>query len=278
MSTLVKKYPAISLLILALLVSLALFAPVAAGIVPAGFAQLAALGPSIAGIILAAIEGRKGGVRELLGRFLIWRVGIGWWLFALFFPIIPVVGALYLYNLFGGPAVDLTGLAPLYTVVPMILMLTIAAGMGEEFGWRGYAMPRLQARYNALVASIIVGVIHGIWHIPLFLVEGTTQYSWRSDVGLVVAVLMYTVFVTAWAIQYTWVFNNTKGSVLLVAVVHGAGNAWIGGYIDVYRGHIGGIYAFTALTIVVSIVIVLVAGPANLSRKYERNVLQLEEA
>jgi membrane protease YdiL (CAAX protease family) len=168
------------------------------------------------------VEGRKGGLRELLNRIFIWRVGIQWWGFALLFTVIPSVAALYLFSLFGGPPVDWNGLDPLYSVVPMILMLTVLAGIGEEFGWRGFALPRLQFRYSALTSSIIVGVFHGLWHVPLFLVEGTTQYSWRLDTGLIPAVLGYMVFIIAWTIQFTWVFNNTKGSVLLAAVMHGA--------------------------------------------------------
>lgn len=241
------------------------------------FDQLGALSASLAAIVIAAVEGRKGGVRELLKRGLIWRVGIQWWAIALLFTVIPSVAGLYLFNLFGGPTVDWSGLEPLYSVVPMILFLTIFAGIGEEFGWRGFAMPRLQARYNALVSSIIIGVLWGLWHIPLYFVEGTTQYNWRLDAGLIPVVLGYTVFIIAWSIQYTWVFNNTKGSVLLAAVVHGAGNAWMGGYIDVYRGYWGGVVTFTVVSVVVSIIIVLVAGPANLSRTNERNVLKFEE-
>lgn len=277
MSAFVKKYPVLSLLVLSVVFAAAPYAAVATGLLPQGFSQLSALSASLAGIVLAAVEGRKGGVRELLGRFLIWRVGIQWWAFALLFTVIPSVAGLYLFNLFGGPTVDWSGLEPLYSVVPMILMLTIFAGMGEEFGWRGFAMPRLQTRYNALVSSIIIGVVWGMWHIPLFLVEGTTQYSWQMDAGLIPAVLGYTVYLIAWSIQYTWVFNNTKGSVLLAAVLHGAGNAWTGGYIDVYRGHWGGVVAHMAVSVVVSIIIVLVAGPANLSRTNERNVLKFEE-
>lgn len=277
MSKFVKKYPVLSLFVLASIFGGVPLAAVAAGLLPQGFTQLGALSASLAGIVLAAVEGRKGGVRELLGRFLIWRVGIQWWGFALLFTVIPSVAALYLFSLFGGPTVDWSGLGPLYSVVPMILMLTIFAGMGEEFGWRGFALPRLQARYNALVSSLIVGVFWSLWHIPLFLVEGTTQYQWGLDVGLIPAVLMYSVFVIAWAIQLTWVFNNTKGSVLLAAVLHGAGNAWIGGYIDVYRGNVGGVVAFTVVSVVVSIIIVLISGPTNLSRTNERNVLKLEE-
>jgi membrane protease YdiL (CAAX protease family) len=245
-----------------------------AGLLPEEADQLGAFSASLAGIVLAAIEGRKGGVRELLGRFLIWRVGIQWWAFALLFGVIPAVAALYLFNLFGGPAVDWSGLKPFSSFVPMVILLTIFAGMGEEFGWRGFAMPRLQARHNALVSSLMIGVLWGIWHIPLFLTQGTTQSRWLADAGWI-APLGYTLFCMAWSIQYTWVFNNTKGSVLLAAVIHGAINAW-NGYIDVYRGDFSRILTYVVVMVIVSLVIVLLAGPTKLSRTKERNVLKLE--
>ena len=166
-------------------------------------------------------------------------------------------------------------LAPLSSVIPSIIILTIFAGMGEEFGWRGFALPRLQDRHTALVSSLIIGGLWGIWHLPLFLTGARTQYQWRLEAGWLLPVLMYTVFVVAWSIQYTWVFNHTKGSVLLAAVLHGAGNAWIG-YIDVYRGHFGGVVAFTVVSVLVSGILVLLAGPTNLSRTNARNVLALE--
>jgi len=249
---------------------------VATGLLPPGASQLGALSAGLAGIALAAVDGRKGGVRELLGRFLVWRVGVQWWAFALLGTIIPSVAALYLFNLFGGPAVDWSGLKPLYSVVPTIIILTILAGIGEEFGWRGFALPRLQARHSALVSSLIIGLIWGTWHIPLFLTQGTVQSKWLAEAGLIVPVLGYTLFCMAWAIQYTWVFNNTKGSVLLAAVIHGAGNAFMGDYIDVYRGHFWGIVTFMVVSWIVSIIIVLLAGATNLSRTNERNVLELE--
>ena len=275
MSALVRTYPALSLLVLAMLFGVDPLVAVNAGLLPAGADQLGALSASLAGIVLAAVEGRTGGVRELLGRGLIWRVGLRWWAFVLLFPVLPAVAALYLYELFGGPAVAWGELAPLSSVLPSILLLTIFAGLGEEFGWRGFALPRLQARHPALVSSLIVGGLWGVWHLPLFLTAGTTQYQWRLEAGWLLPVLTYTVFVSAWSIQYTWVFNHTRGSVLVAAVLHGAGNAWIG-YIDVYRGHFGGVVAFTAVSVLVSSLIVLLAGPTNLSRTNERNVLALE--
>ena len=276
MSTFVKKYPAISLLVLAMIFGFTPALMVATGLLSPAWTQLGALSASLAAIVLVVIEGRKGGLRELLGRALIWRVDIQWWLFALFYVIAPSVAALYLYNLLGGPAVDWSGLRPLYTVVPSFIFLTIAAGVAEEFGWRGFLLPRLQTRHNALVSGLIVGVAWATWHVPLFFIKGTGQYEQGLQGGLLPAILGYAAFVIAQSVQFTWLFNNTRGSVLLAAVFHGASNAW-GGYIDVYRGHFNGILVFMAISVLITVIIVVMAGAMDLSRKYKRNVLELED-
>lgn len=277
MSSFVRKHPAISLFILAIIFGTAVSFAIATELLPPDASQLGALSSSLAAIILVVIEGRKGGLRELLSRFLIWRVGLQWWAVALFFAVIPSVAALYLFDLFGGPRVDWSGLQPLVTVVPMFILFTIAAGIGEEFGWRGFLLPRLQTRHNALVSSLIIGVMWAIWHIPLSFIPGTFQHDLQSQAGLLPAILAYSVFVIVSSIWFTWIFNNTRGSVLLAAVMHGASNTW-GGYIDVYRGYFGGILTFGAVSLLVTIIIVLVAGPRDLSRTYKRNVLALEGA
>jgi membrane protease YdiL (CAAX protease family) len=261
--------------VLAMIFGAAVSLAIATGLLPPEAAQLGALSSSSAAIVLVVVEGRKGGLRELLSRFLIWRVGIRWWVIALFFAVIPSVAALYLFELLGGPPVDWSGLPSLYTVVPMFILLTIAAGIGEEFGWRGFLLPRLQTRHNALVSSLIIGVLWAIWHIPLFLIEGTFQNVLQSQGGLLPAVLGYSLFVIVSSIWFTWVFNNTRGSVLLAAVMHGASNTW-GGYIDVYRGYFEGILTFGAVSVLVTIIIVLIAGPRHLSRSNKRDVLALE--
>lgn len=276
MSTLVKKHPAISLLVLAMIFGIAPALIVGTGLLSPAWAQLGALSSSLAAIVLVIVEGRKGGLRELLSRALIWRVGIQWWIFALFYVIVPSVAALYLYRLLGGPVVDWSGLQPLYTVVPNFIFLTLAAGIGEEFGWRGFLLPRLQARHNALVSGLIVGVVWATWHVPMFFIEGTSQYEQRLAGGLLPAILGYAAFVIVQSVQFTWLFNNTKGSVLMAAVFHGASNAW-GGYIDVYRGHFNGILVFMAVSVLITAVIVLMAGANDLSHKFKRNVLELED-
>jgi len=239
MFRLVKKHPATFLFLLATALGAAPLALVAAGLLPASFNQLGALSASAAGITLAAIDGGKKSVRDLLGRVLIWRVNAGWWLFVLLFPAVLTVGSLYLAGALSGKAASLPGVGPLYSLVPLLLFLIVFAGLGEEFGWRGFAVPRVQVRHSALVTSLGIGILHSLWHTPLFFIEGVSQHEIAQQIGFLPGLLGYSVLVTAGAVQSTWIFNNSKGSVLLVAVYHGALNAW-NGYIDIYRGQMAG--------------------------------------
>jgi uncharacterized protein len=275
-STFVKHHPAISMLVLAMIFGLAPVLAVTTGLLPPAWMQLGALSASLAAVVLVLIEGRQGGLRELLGRGLIWRVGARWWAVALFFMVIPTLVALYLYHLLGGPAVDWRGLKPLYTVIPIFVFLTVVAGIGEEFGWRGFLLPRLQTRHNALVSALIVGVVWATWHVPLFFIAGTPQYDQGLAAGLLPAIFGYAAFVIAQSVQFTWLFNNTRGSVLLAAVFHGASNTWTG-YIDPYRGHFGSILVLMGLSVLITIVIVALTGATNLSRTHKGNVLELED-
>ena len=95
MSTFVKKYPALSMFVLAMIFGAVVSLAIATNLLPPEASQLGALSSSLAAIVLVVVEGRKGGLRELLGRFLIWRVGLRWWAIALFFAVIPSVAALY---------------------------------------------------------------------------------------------------------------------------------------------------------------------------------------
>jgi uncharacterized protein len=269
MSRFVKQHPAISLLLLATALGAVPLALVFAGVLPASFNQLGAVSASAAGIILAAIDGGEKGVRDLLGRVLIWRVNIGWWLYVLLFPAVLTVSALYLAGALSDKGASLAGVGPLYSLAPSLLFLIVFAGLGEEFGWRGFAVPRVQVRHSAFVTSLGIGVLHSLWHTPLFFVEGVSQHDIAQQIGFLPAFLGYTILVTAGAVQSTWIFNNSKGSVLLVAVYHGSLNAW-NGYIDIYRGQTAGMYAYTGLMALVSIVIVLVFGTEHLSRTNRR--------
>lgn len=260
MRSFIKAYPAASLGLLAMFLGAAPLLAVSAGLLPSGASQVGAFSASLAAFVLVALDGGREGVQALARRVLVWNVRWYWWAFVLFFPILPSVAALYLFHAIGGPLPDWSELKPLWQVIPMIVLLTIFAGLGEEFGWRGFLLPRLNGGHNPLKASLIIGLFWGIWHIPLFLTPGTVQNEWLHDGGWLLAIGGYTLFCMAWSVQYTWIFNNTQGSVLLAAVMHGSGNAWFGGYIDVYRGHFEGILVFAFVMAVVSLGIVLATG------------------
>jgi membrane protease YdiL (CAAX protease family) len=133
---------------------------------------LGTFAPSIAAVLVAA---RKGGAetRALLGQFLRWRVGAKWYAVALFGPAALMLVAIGLHVALGGAVPDFPEPSrwPL-VAVNLVLVLLMGGPLGEELGWRGFALPRLQARHGALRASVVLGVIWALWHLPLFAVPG----------------------------------------------------------------------------------------------------------
>lgn len=233
---------------------------VAAKVLPEGAIQLGALSPSIAAFIFAFAHSGARGIGQLGKCILQWRAPVHVWVFTLLFLIVPAIISAFLTGLITGNAFTFDTLPPLFSVIPMILILTVFAGLGEEFGWRGYLLPSLMDRHSALTASLIVGLAWGIWHIPLFFTPGAVQQEWAQQAGLFAAIAGYIIFCVVWSIQYTWIFIRSNGSVLLAAVFHGAGNAWIGGYIDVYRGDVTGVFVFTGVMMVFSLFLAILFG------------------
>jgi hypothetical protein len=277
MSALVKKYPAISQLILALLIGGGMIAPMVAGLAPTDsmFLLVAAYSASLAGVILTAIVSGKAGLAAMFRRLLIWRVGVGWWLFSLIAMAPMYLVGMVLGYLVLGSSLSLSHVPPLYMFIPgFIVKFFLDAGLGEELGWRGFLLPRLQARHNALVSSIIVGVVWGLWHLPLFMLEGMPPYyEFGQAIGVVPALLLYTVFFNVpLSILFTWLCNNTKGSLLLAFVFHSS-QAWFGLFLDP-DNLIGPYLGYTAVMAVTAVIVVLVSGPENLSRKHERIAIQ----
>jgi len=281
MSNFVKKYAIVSYYVLALLLGTGITYLVVLRILPAGLVLLAAISASLAGIIITGIADGRAGLRLLFGRLLIWRVGIGWWLFAILFLPCAVLIGLFLNPLFGGETADFSNMQSLFQIIPMFILFVITAGLGEELGWTGFLIPRLQARYSALVSSIIRGVLWGFWHIPLFLFSGLDHPSladfpysgWVSQKGFLVAMGAFILInQIPWSIFYTWIFNNTGGSLLLVAVLHGS-EVWVAYWwlsTGINASDFDNYWAYGVVMLLTAIVITLIFGTKNLSRKHER--------
>ena len=280
MTDTIKRYPVVAFYIVAWLIGGVFTAPFMASTlglmpqIPFIVIFVAAWSASLAAVIITAIISGGAGVKALLARFLIWRFHVGWWLAALLLPAVAALGAVLLSGLFGGRSLDLRSLQPVYTLIPLLVIKVIQAGVGEEFGWRGFALPRVQRRHSALTASIIVGLMHGLWHWPLYFVEPMTQYYEQVAWGFWPALAFDTAMVILWSIAYTWLYNNTRGSVLIAAFFHGVVPTWMtyvaatsafGGEID-----IGPFAWYLGIFAVIDVVILVLYGPKHLSRKAER--------
>jgi membrane protease YdiL (CAAX protease family) len=242
--------------------------------------MIAATSASLSAIIITAILDGKDGMKKLFKGLLIWRVNIGWWLFALLFLGIAVPLGFLLNPFLGGDSMDLSNMQPLYTVVPMLIMFFITAGLGEELGWTGFLTPRLQTRYNALITSSIRSVLWGLWHLPLFFfvfdhpsMPEFPYPGWVSQYGFWIAMGAFILInQLPWSIFYTWIYNNTKGSLLFVALLHGS-EVWVAYWMvstAVDPNNFDNYWGYGIVMLVVAAIVVFTNGAENLSRKHER--------
>lgn len=226
--------------------------------------------PTLAAVIVAGKTKGKAGIRSLLGKLLIARVRAGWYLFALFGIAIIYIAAIMLYNQFSGlPALPvLSERTPAFSspleLLPQIVILFLITGIinGEELGWRGFALPRLQAKYNALLSSLILGVIWAVFHLPLFFtLTGSSQADWSFTNFLISTAAM--------SVLYTWMYNNTRGSVLLAYLLHAAANT---GSLVFSIDHANQILNLitAGLLVLAAVLVAVLSGAEDLSRRTKR--------
>ena len=244
----------------ALLMPLAIFRDATAGPYTTLALLIGSNIPSAVAIALTAIGLGRGATRKLLGRLLIWRVGWRWYLLLLA-PTALVIGTITLVAITrGGPTAALA--MPLSNAIFFVAFMTFpGSATGEELGWRGFALPRLQFRHTALIASLILGSLHGLWHLPLWL---------RGDADHRLSVYpAFLIQAIGLAVIYTWLYNSTKGSVLLAVLFHTATNAPLT-LVLLPLGIENWLLPFwlmAGFTVVAALIVVAVFGPTHLSRR-----------
>lgn len=184
-------------------------------------------------------------------------------------PVALAGGAVALNTLLGGPALSL-GTPLLGVAVFLAFSIFPGSALGEEIGWRGYALPRLQAGGSALGASLILGPIWALWHLPLWL-TGTPGRTASLYAAFVVSVIALSVILT-------WVYNSTGGNLLLVVLLHATFNLPM----TLAMQQLGSratvpLLLYWGLLVVAAIVVVIVAGPKHLSRKHRKQEEQSVE-
>lgn len=174
-------------------------------------------GPPVGAAIVTWAAG--GDLRAWFSQIFEWRVGANWWAIAIGLPLLILAVGSGLFVLLGGP-IDLQSL-PFPGIYLFVMAWGIVWGGGqEELGWRGFMLPVLQEQYSALTASLLIGVAWAGWHLPLFLNANLEHGSWALSQQL-----NWVVTILAGSVLWTWMYNNTGGSVLVVAVFHAGINA-----------------------------------------------------
>lgn len=166
------------------------------------------LGPFVAALIVTAIASGRTGIRELLGKLLLWRVSPRYYLVVFGLPIlICAVGAAFTVAAGHGTFKP----APISwpDLLETFIFILLFIGLGEEPGWRGFALPELQRRYSPAVATLLLAAVWAVWHLPLIGNEFPMP-----------AVPPFLVSLLGGAFVQTWLFNRTRGSLLLQMVFH----------------------------------------------------------
>jgi CAAX protease family protein len=230
-----------------------------------------------ASLLMTGLTLGKDAVKSLLKRYLYWRVNWKWFLVALVLePFLMLLGV-YVNARVTGVAPDFRNImayqifgksAPLWIFIAPFFLIDFICN-GEEIGWRGYVLPRLQARHSALISTLIVGVIWGFWHLPKFLSNwNAVSFAWFMGHTIAAAFL------------YTWVYNSTRGSLLLVTLLHASSNT-AGIFLPmantVTSQNMGAYISYVLLEWVAALVIVRATGAANLSRTEDKQIQEVSD-
>jgi membrane protease YdiL (CAAX protease family) len=215
--------------------------------------------PNIAAfLVLGLVLREEGGIKRLLSGWGMWRVGARWYLVAAS-PLLIAFLTAGVWIVLGGkptPPRQPLGMLLLGSVVTSL----VTGALGEELGWRGFLLPRLQQKHNALTSSLIVGVIWALWHLPLWLLPG---YPWET-----LPFWAFALGAISQSVLHTFVLNNTGGSLLMASIIHFAANLGMN-----VVGILGLVTSPQELWVIMSILTALLAGaivavwgPSRLSR------------
>src|SRR5215218_2140616 len=212
--SLVRRHPLISFYVLTYAITWLLWAPLVifGGSLPGPLAfvlrLLGSLIPSTLGLVFIGLLRGRPGVRRVLRRLVHGRIGLRWYLAVLALAMLVPL-AVGVSVLMGGdtPVVDNTIFGVLFLFAFMIFP---GSALGEELGWRGFALPRLQARHSALKASLIIGIPWGCWHLPIWLTD--------NDGHPISLFVPFVIAVSATSVICTWLYNSTGGSLLIIVL------------------------------------------------------------
>ncbi len=176
-----------------------------------------AAGPSLAGVICTAWSSGRTGLHDLFKSIFHLRTPVHWYVLASTLPIIIALAAMAIHRVSTGLDTSFYPNAALVALVPVWLILGLATGpIQEELGWRGYALPRLLDRLSSLQASLLLGTVWAIWHLPL--------YAIKSEKLERAPLIIFLISVVALAVHYTWLWKKTSQNLFIALIFHSSIN------------------------------------------------------
>jgi membrane protease YdiL (CAAX protease family) len=253
----IRRHPLASFFLLAFGITWAAWIPRAGGVPLGAVGQVWTWAPAIAALLAAVLTGGLPALRDLWSRLVRWRVGWRWYAVVLAGPAAFSLSVAALYALLGGSweaAAPPTLREGSLVLLPLLfLILALTDGLGEEVAWRGFALPRLLARHNALVASLMLGTLWGLWHLPLVWTEWAPLY--HQPVWLLL------LDVAAKSVLFTWVFLHTRGSLLLAVILHATTNLFVVSPVVAEAGNVALPLLAAAAKWVLVVTVIAVGGP-----------------
>lgn len=221
------------------------------------------LGPCISAYLTTFITEKKEGVKILWKRVWSFKFDKKWLI-----PTILMMPFIFVFlNLIVGERFlsKLLIINPSYLILWSILFYIAAAF--EEVGWRGYALDRLQSKTNALFSSLILGLVWGLWHLPLLI------YYWLFPIRYL---YLYLIFVVLLSIMFTFLYNNTKRNIFIVTLFHAIINVLLTFFVPIYLTDREVLYYYlNSLLLIMDIILIIIYGPKTLRREKKNNTLEI---
>jgi uncharacterized protein len=181
---------------------------------------LGTFGPTITALGMVICYEGFSQLKPILSGVAKWRIGYRWYFFVFGIAILIPLFAMLIYICKGGTIIQTNDPHLWYLVIPAFFQILVLNVLGEEIGWRGFALPRLQKQFSSIFSSLILGVVWWLWHLPLFLITG----NFHQQIPLSLFFLQS----IALSILMTWLYNCTGASLLIVHLFHAASNTFLG--------------------------------------------------
>jgi membrane protease YdiL (CAAX protease family) len=193
--------------------------------IPAWLHLFGAFGPLLSGLIFTALADGQQGLEDLISQITRWKTGWKWWFAAALSPALIFLMTCAVMGLVSGDwrPINRFGFVSEIPNLPWFLgwlVMVVTFGLGEEAGWRGFALPRLQRKFDARSSSLILGLVWALWHLPVFF------YGYPASL---LGIGIFLVSILSGSAFLTWLYNTTGGSVLAALIWHGTYNAAVAG-------------------------------------------------